>query len=116
MDINDFIVNNNINKVNNFINSNEKYKTYKIVYHITSSNNATQILKNGFDVKKATTMAFGRGINLSDDKKQLGHYYNKNNNNTIILCLIRYNNLKYNESNPNNKEYYKNMDIQNQIL
>jgi hypothetical protein len=102
MDINQFIVN---NKINNFINS-KKYKKYKLMYHITTLENAKSILKNGFDVSKAYAMAFGKGINLTDDINELKHYYNKKTRNAIILCIVRYNKLKYNESTYT-KEYYE---------
>jgi hypothetical protein len=104
MELKNFIVN---NKINNFINSNKKYKKYKMVYHITSLENSKNILKNGFDIKKSKTGAFGKGINLTDNIHHLKHYYSKNNKNTVILCIIKYNKLKYNTSNINDKEFFK---------
>lgn len=95
MDLKHFITN---DKINNFINSKEKYKNYKIMYHITSFRNAKNILENGFDLKKIKSAAFGRGINLTNDIQHLKHYYSKFNKNTVIMCMVKYNKLKYNTS------------------
>ena len=104
MDLKYFLEN---NKINSFINS--KYKKYKIAYHITTFKNAQNILKNGFDVSKSKSFAFGKGINLTTDINHLKHYYYENTN-IIILCIIRYNKLKYNTP-LNDKEYLKKYGI-----
>jgi len=93
MDLNHFITN---DKINNFINSKEKYKKYKIMYHLTTLDNAKSILKNGFDIKKSKSAAFGKGINLTDNIEHLKHYYSKLKKNTVIICLVKYNKLKFN--------------------
>jgi hypothetical protein len=83
-----------------FLTKNKK-RNYQIMYHITSQKNAKLILKNGFDLSKGKTFAFGRGINLTNDIKHLQHYSNKIIN-TIVLCIVKYNRLKH------NPPYYKN--------
>jgi hypothetical protein len=101
MDVKQIMVN---SKINNFINSKRIYKKYKIMYHITSSENAKKILQNGFDISKSRTFAFGKGINLTSNINYLKNYYNEKNN-TIILCIVKYNKLKQNFSDVKNKEY-----------
>ncbi len=87
--------------IQHFIQKNSK-KKYKIMYHATSEKNAKSILKNGFDLSKSKTFAFGRGINLTNSIQHLNHYLDKTNN-TILVCLVKYNKLKY------NPPYYKNI-------
>jgi len=88
-----------------FFSSTKKYKHYKIMFHITSQTNATNILKNGFDTSKSKRGAFGIGINLSNKINHLLNYCNKNCN-TIIVCMVKYNKLKKNLTNSENKEYF----------
>ena len=96
---------NHINEnINSFISS--SYKHYKIMYHITSSTNAASIMKGGFDVTKSRTFAFGKGINLTSNKDHLERY-RSNINNTVILCIIRYNKLKYNTSDRSDRDFLK---------
>lgn len=47
------------------------------MFHITSLENAKQIMKNNFDIKKCKTHAFGIGVNLSDNMEHLKKYYDK---------------------------------------
>lgn len=102
-----------LNKINYFIN-NKKYKNYKIMYHLTTKKNALSILKNNFNIKLSKARAFGKGINLTNNINHLKHYYSKNKYNCIIVCLVKYNKLKYNppytwKKSDSNKEndYYK---------
>lgn len=74
------------------------------MFHITSQTNATNIIKNGFDTSKSKRGAFGIGINLSNKINHVLHYYNQNCN-TIIVCMVKYNKLKKNSTNNENKEY-----------
>ena len=89
------------------------FKTYKVMYHITTLENAKKILKNGFDVTRARLSAFGKGINLTDEIQNLKHYYDKKIKNTVILCIVGYNKLKHNSSyysdlkSEKSKEYIK---------
>jgi len=87
-----------------FFSSTKKYKHYKIMFHITSQTNATNIIKNGFDTSKSKRGAFGIGINLSNKINHVLNYYNQNCN-TIIVCMVKYNKLKKNSTNNENKEY-----------
>jgi hypothetical protein len=95
----DVFINQNINK---FMKKGE-YENYKILYHITKLEYAKSILKNNFDVKKAKNCAFGIGINMSDDISHLKTYYDKKINNTVVVSLVKYNKLLFNEP------YYKDM-------
>jgi len=82
----------------------KKYKSYdgsseKIMYHITSKENAENILNNGFDISKSKRGAFGIGINLTTDIKHLKHYYNSETN-YIVYCKVKLNNAMKNTSGP----------------
>lgn len=83
-------------KVSKFLAS-PKYKTYKVMYHITTNSNAKNIIKNGFDTSKAQCNAFGKGINLTDKLEDLKNYHDKTHT-VVILCLVRYNKLLLNIS------------------
>ena len=88
-----------------FFSSTKKYKYYKIMFHITSQTNANNIMKNGFDTSKSKRGAFGMGINLSNKINHLLNYCNTNCN-TIMVCMVKYNKLKKNSTNSENKEYF----------
>ncbi len=72
-----------------------KFRKFQIMYHITSSKNAKSILKNGFDLTLSKSFAFGRGVNLTPAIDHLKEYYS-NQKNTVIVCMVKYNKLKYN--------------------
>ena len=76
-----------------------KAKYTKIMYHITSKENAESILKNGFNINLSKRGAFGTGINLTTDINHLKHYYN-NKKNYIVICKVKYNKRKFNTSGP----------------
>ena len=100
-------INKNIKNITKFINS-KKYKNYKILYHITTENNAKNILKNNFNIKKSKNHSFGIGINMTDNIKHLKYYQNKKLN-SIIVCLVKYNKLKFNPT------YYDNINCKESI-
>lgn len=77
-----------------------KSKKSKLMYHITSEENAINILNNGFDIRLSKKGAFGKGINLTTDINHLKHYYNKKTN-YIIVCIVKFNKKQNNSSNNN---------------
>ena len=94
-------------------NNNNLYKAKHtvIMFHLTSKKNATNILKNGFDVSLSKRGAFGLGINLTTDINHLKHYYT-NKTNYIVICMVKYNKRQKNSSGPevikeNGEEYTK---------
>lgn len=88
-----------------------KSKKSKLMYHITSEENAIKILNNGFDVSLSKRGAFGKGINLTTEINHLKHYYNKKLN-YIVVCIVKFNKKQNNSSGPeiikdNGEEYTK---------
>jgi len=88
-----------------------KSKNSKLMYHITSQENAINILNNGFDISLSKRGAFGIGINLTTNINHLKHYYN-NKNNYIVVCIVKFNKKQKNSSGPdiireNGEEYTK---------
>jgi len=90
-----------------------KYKTYVrdsynvdateiIMFHITSKDNAVNILENGFDTNLAKMGAFGKGINLTTDVYHLRNYYNAKNpdDNYIVVCNVKFYKKMLNTSGP----------------
>ena len=72
------------------------------MYHITSKDNATKILEEGFNINLSKMGAFGKGINLTTDILHLLHYYNINNEeeNYIVVCKVKFYKKMLNTSGP----------------
>ncbi len=84
--------------------NNYKGKHLEKMYHITTKENAVNILKTGFDPVKSRTKAFGEGVNFSNSIEHVLTYKTKTNN-YIIVSLVKYNKKKLNSS-----------DVQNPII
>jgi len=80
----------------------QKHNIYKskhslIMFHITTKENAINILNNGFDITLSKRGAFGKGINLTTDIDHIKHYYNKKSN-YIVVCIVKFNKKQNNTS------------------
>ena len=72
------------------------------MYHITTKDNAINILENGFDINLSKRGAFGKGINLTTDIYHLRNYYSENNedDNYIVVCKVKFYKKMLNTSGP----------------
>jgi hypothetical protein len=68
-----------------------------IMYHMTSRKSAQNIMKHGFDPKRARTKAFGAGINVSSEFNEVLRYA-PDDEPCIIFCIVTYHRGKPNES------------------
>lgn len=68
-----------------------------IMYHMTSRKSAQNIMKHGFDPKRARTKAFGAGINVSSEFSEVLRYA-PDDEPCIIFCMVTYHRGKPNES------------------
>jgi len=73
-------------------------KHVEVMYHMTSKENAINIMKHGFDPSKSLQKAFGAGVNFSTEVEEVYRYASKTNN-YIIVSLVKYNKKKLNSSN-----------------
>ena len=72
------------------------------MYHITTKDNAINILDNGFDINLSKRGAFGKGIYLTTDIYHLRNYYSENNedDNYIVVCKVKFYKKMLNTSGP----------------
>jgi hypothetical protein len=68
-----------------------------IMYHITSRKSAMEIMRDGFDPKRAKTKAFGAGINVSSEFNEVLRYA-PDDEPCIIFCIVTYHRAMLNES------------------
>jgi hypothetical protein len=68
-----------------------------IMYHMTSRKSAMEIMWDGFDPKRARTKAFGAGINVSSELKEVLQYA-PDDEPCIIFCMVTYHRAMPNES------------------
>ena len=67
-----------------------------IMYHMTSRKSAQNIMKHGFDPKRARTKAFGAGINVSSKFNEVLRYA-PDDEPCIIFCIVTYRRALLNE-------------------
>ncbi len=97
----DIIYNNNLELLKQF--DSYEAKNTIIMYHLTSKQNAENILKHNFDISLSKRGASGKGINLSTDINHLKNYYNPKYSDYIIVCNVKFNKSKENNTQLNNK-------------
>ena len=68
-----------------------------IMYHMTSKKAALNIMKHGFDPKRARIKAFGDGINVSSEFNEVLRYAHDDEP-CIIFCMVTYHRAMSNES------------------
>ena len=99
------------NEILKFYNKNQNVK-FKILYRISSVENALNIVENGFNSKYSKLRAFGKGINLTSTIDDLLYYVNmkKNNNNNfaIIVCKVVISKTHINDPANNNNKIFHN--------
>jgi hypothetical protein len=82
---------------------NDRKPVEKLMYHLTSVENALEISKHGFKIQKSRMRAFGKGVNLClsmDDVLGFHKIYrNKKNLYSVIVCQVVYYKAHANSSN-----------------
>ena len=73
------------------------HPTRVIMYHMTSRKSAMEIIRDGFDPKRARTKAFGAGINVSSEFNEVLRYA-PDDEHCIIFCMVTYRRAMPNES------------------
>jgi len=68
-----------------------------IMYHMTSLQSASTIMKDGFDPSKARSKAFGYGINVSTELEEVLRYA-PDHEACILFCIARYTRAMPNDS------------------
>ena len=69
-----------------------------IMYHMTSKESAMEIMRGGFDPKRARSKAFGEGISVSSEIMEVLRYAPEGINPCIIFCMVTYCRAMPNES------------------